>query len=145
MARQSKYIIIVGCGRLGGALANALSAAGHELVVIDRRPLAFDKLSSEFSGFKIIGDAAEADVLREAKIERADYVFATTTEDNTNLMVAQVARYIFNVNRVVARVFDPAREALYKEFDIETISPTKLTADAFMQAMDDEIRKPSTS
>ena len=130
---QSHYIIIVGCGRLGGMLANSLSAAGHRLVVIDRKEIAFDKLSVEFSGFRIMGDAVEIETLREAKIEQADYVFATTTLDNINIMIAQIARKIFNVPHVVARVYDPARETLYREFDIETISPTKLAAHAFLE------------
>jgi trk system potassium uptake protein TrkA len=135
MARSS-YIVIIGCGRLGGSLANTLSAAGHRLVVIDHREVAFDKLLVEFSGFKILGDASEINVLRQAHIEQADYLFATTTTDNINLMVAQIAREVFHVPRVVARVYDPAREALYRQFGIDTISPTKLTAAAFLQTLD---------
>ncbi|GAB4518570.1 MAG: hypothetical protein OHK0046_26350 [Anaerolineae bacterium] len=132
---RTHYIIIVGCGRLGGALANHLSANGHQLVVIDRKEASFDKLSTEFSGFRILGDAAEMHILREAQPERADYFFATTTEDNINLMVAQIAKHIFRVPHVVARVFDPARERIYREFGIQTISPTKLSTDAFMQVI----------
>jgi trk system potassium uptake protein TrkA len=133
---QSKYIVIVGCGRLGGALANQLNAYGHAVVIVDRRETAFDKLAVDFSGFKIIGDAIELHVLQEAKTSKADYLFATTTEDSTNLMVAQVARVIFNVPRVVARVFDPLREEVYRDFGIETISPTKLSAQAFLQIVE---------
>lgn len=131
-----KHIVIVGCGRLGGALANHLSSAGHNVVVIDRRDGAFDKLGPDFSGFRLIGDAVEPHTLKEAGIQKADCLFATTTGDNTNLMVAQVAKEVFNVKRVVARVFDPARELLYKEFGIETISPVKLSADAFLGLVD---------
>ncbi len=130
---KSYFIVIVGCGRAGGTLANNLSATGHRVVVIDRREIAFDKLSVEFSGFKIMGDASELNVLRQAKIEQANYLFATTTTDNINLMVAQIARIVFRVPNVVARVYDPAREALYREFGIATISPTKLTASAFLE------------
>lgn len=130
---QSEYIIIVGCGRLGSVLANELSATGHRLVVIDIEEASFDSLSTEFSGYKIIGDAIEVNVLRRANLEEADFLFAMTTQDNVNLMVAQIARKIFHVPHVVARVFDPAREAVYQEFGIDTISPTKLAADAFME------------
>ncbi|MDK3158186.1 TrkA family potassium uptake protein [Anaerolineae bacterium CFX9] len=133
---ESKHIIVVGCGRLGGMLANKLSAEGHQIVVIDSREIAFDKLSIEFSGFKILGDATERNVLLEAKIHQADYLFATTTHDNTNLMVAQVVKTIYNVPRVVARVFDPFREGVYKGFGIETISPTKLAASAFLNVVE---------
>ena len=129
MAR-SDFIVIVGCGRVGSLLANRMSATGHKLVVIDEHEVAFDKLSNEFSGFRIIGDAIEMRVLREARLEQADYLFAVTRNDNINLMVAQMALKVFNVPRVIARVYDPAREALYREFGIETISPTKLTAEA---------------
>lgn len=133
---QSKHIIIVGCGRLGGSLANQLSAAGHRVVIIDRRDGAFDKLSVDFSGFKIPGDATELNILKTAQIERTDILFATTTHDNTNLMVAQVARVMFDVPRVVARVFDPLREEIYRDFGVETISPTKLSADAFLKVLE---------
>ncbi|HRL14069.1 MAG TPA: TrkA family potassium uptake protein [Aggregatilineales bacterium] len=133
---HSKHIIIVGCGRLGGSLANQLSAAGHRVVIIDRRDGAFDKLSVDFSGFKIAGDATELNILKTAQIERADILFATTTHDNTNLMVAQVARAMFDVPRVVARVFDPLREEIYRDFGVETISPTKLSADAFLKVLE---------
>ena len=133
---HSKHIIIVGCGRLGGSLANQLSAAGHRVVIIDRRDGAFDKLSVDFSGFKIAGDATELNILKTAQIERTDILFATTTHDNTNLMVAQVARVMFDVPRVVARVFDPLREEIYRDFGVETISPTKLSADAFLKVLE---------
>jgi trk system potassium uptake protein TrkA len=136
---HSNYIVIVGCGRLGSMLANSLSVQGHSLVVIDQREIAFDKLSADFTGFKILGDASEIAVLREAKAHKADYLFATTTEDNINLMVAQIARTIFNVPNVVARVYCPTREAIYSEFGVQTISPTKLTADAFMALLHPEL------
>lgn len=129
---ESKQIVIVGCGRLGGMLANSLSRAGHQLVVIDRRAAAFDKLTVDFSGFTVLGDAVERHILEQARVGQADYLFATTTEDNINLMVAQVAKVIFNVPRVVARVYDPGREEVYAEFSIDTVSPTRLSSDAFL-------------
>lgn len=132
---KSNFIVIIGCGRLGGLLANMLSRSGHKVVVIDQREIAFDKLSPDFSGFKLIGDAVELHTLQEAQIEKADSLFATTTSDNTNLMVAQVAKVMFNIPRVVARVFDPAREELYRNFGIETISPTKLSTEAFLKVL----------
>ena len=131
MAR-SEYVVIVGCGRLGSILANRLSATGNQIVVVDVREGAFDKLSTEFSGYKVVGNAIEMRVLRDAQVGEADYVFAVTRIDNVNLMVAQIARRVFEVPRVVARVFDPARESIYREFGIETISPVKLTAEVFL-------------
>ena len=130
-----RYIIIVGCGRLGAILANQLSRLGRNVVVIDRDARAFENLSTEFSGFRITGDAAELLTLRQAKIDEADCLLAVTRHDNVNLMVAQVAKTIFQVPKVIARVFDPRREQIYRQFDIETICPTQLSADIFLQAL----------
>lgn len=135
---HSNFIVIVGCGRLGGSLANRLSATGNRLVVIDRKEAAFDKLSTEFSGFRIAGDASELGVLRQAHTDDADFLFATTREDNVNLMVAQIARTVFKVPRVIARVYDPFRENIYSEFGIDTISPIKLSAQAFLDLLVDD-------
>jgi trk system potassium uptake protein TrkA len=129
----AEQIIIVGCGRLGSKLANELSADGHQTVVIDIHRSAFDRLSVDFSGYTVVGDATEVEVLKEAGIEKAKTLFATSSADNVNLMVAQVAYVIFGVPNVVARVYDPKREAVYREFGIETISPTNLSAKVFRQ------------
>ena len=129
---SNMYIVVVGCGRLGSLLASQLSALGASVVVIDQDEASFDNLSSEFSGFQITGDAAELAVLREARTDKADVLLAVTEEDNINLMVAQVAQTVFDVSKVIARVFDPSREEVYREFGIDTISPTKLSADAFL-------------
>jgi trk system potassium uptake protein TrkA len=133
--RSHRYVIIVGCGRLGSILANRLSRQGSSVVVIDRDEAAFDKLSSGFGGFRVTGDAAELEVLRQAKIDKADCLLAATPHDNLNLMVAQVAKTIFGVPKVLARLFDPSREEMYRQFGIETICPTDLSADAFLSAL----------
>ena len=130
-----RYVVIVGCGRLGSILANRLSRLGSSVVVIDRDEAAFDALSSGFSGFRVTGDAAELEVLRQAKIDKADCLLAGTRHDNLNLMVAQVAKTVFAVPKVLARLFDPSREEMYRQFGIETICPTDLSADAFLIAL----------
>lgn len=132
MSSPSYYVVIVGCGRLGGMLANDLSRAGHRLVVIDHRPQAFAKLDSVFSGFKIVGDAVELSVLHDAGLEKADYLLAVTEMDNVNLMIAQVAKKIFKVRHVVARVYDPAREEIFQKMGIDTVSPVRLAAVAIL-------------
>ncbi len=137
VARQ--YVIVVGCGRLGSLLANRLSSLGNSVVVIDRDEAAFEYLSTEFSGFQVTGDAAELAVLRQARIDRASSVAAVTSFDNVNLMVAQVAQAVFGVPQVLARVNDPSREAVYREFGIETICPTSLSAAAFLGALRDSM------
>jgi len=133
--KNSLYIVIVGCGRLGSHLANQLSRVGHSVVVIDKDETTFNELSPGFSGFRIEGDATQMGVLKEAKLMRADVVFATTHEDNVNLMAAQVARKIFNVPHVLARVFDPRREQVYDQLGIETICPTSVASEMFLLAV----------
>lgn len=132
---KSRYIVIAGCGRLGSLLANELSKQGHSVVVIDRQEARFENLTADFSGFQIEGDVVEHEVLRSAKIHLADCFFATTNQDNVNLMAAQVARVVFQVPIVIARVFDPLKEPIYRQLGIPTISPTQLSAQAFLQTI----------
>jgi trk system potassium uptake protein len=133
--KHSLYIVIVGCGRLGSYLANQLSRVGHLVVVIDVNENTFIDLSPDFSGFRVVGDATQIAVLKEAKLKQADVFFATTHEDNVNLMVAQIARKLFNVAHVLARVFDPRREQLYEQLGVETICPTSVAAEMFLLAV----------
>lgn len=133
-----EYIIIVGCGRLGSLLASTLSNQGTSVVVIDNDESTFDSLSLEFSGFQILGDAAELAVLRGAKIDQADCLLAVTGNDNLNLMVAQLAKILFDVPMVLVRLIDPEREAIYQDFGLVTISPTKLAAQAFIQTLEQQ-------
>jgi trk system potassium uptake protein TrkA len=132
---SNQYVIVVGCGRLGALLANQLSSLGSSVVVIDREQAAFENLSTDFSGFRVAGDAAELEVLRQARIDRAQCLLAVTSYDNLNLMVAQIAQAVFGVPKVMARVNNPSREAVYREFGIETICPTTLSAAAFLSAL----------
>jgi trk system potassium uptake protein TrkA len=132
---DQRYIVVVGCGRLGSRLANQLSRDGESVVAIDTADSAFDKLSSDLSGFRLRGNATQMAVLREPRLDKADILIATTREDNVNLMVAQVAREILGVPQVIARLFDPKREAAYARLGIETISPTTLASAAFLRAI----------
>ncbi len=133
--KSSKYIVIVGCGRVGSQLANQLSREGNSVVVIDRNEATFDDLSSDFSGFRVHGDATQLSVLKEAKLSKAHAFVATTHEDNVNLMVAQIARRLFDVPHVMARVFDPKREDIYAQLGIETICPTSVAAGMFLRTI----------
>ena len=131
--RQKFFVIIMGCGRLGSYLANRMSRDGHSVVVIDTQETAFRALSSEFSGFFVEGDATEFAVLKQAKTDKADLVITTTSQDNINLMAAQVAKKLFKVPRVIARVYDPQREEIYRSRGLETICPTSITGDVFLE------------
>lgn len=125
---RDEYIIVVGCGRLGSHLARLLSKARKSVVVIDKNEHAFHRLSDEYSGFTIEADAVEIDTLLRAKIDKADVVVTTTNDDNTNLMIAQIAKTIYKVPKVIARLFEPSRQQVFEELDIDTLCPTILSA-----------------
>ncbi|MDZ4120913.1 MAG: TrkA family potassium uptake protein, partial [Candidatus Cloacimonadaceae bacterium] len=110
---KTKYFVIIGCGRLGSTLANRLSAIGHSIVMIDRNNEAFEMLDTGFSGFKVFGDANEFFILKQAKAEKADVVLAVTSDDNLNIMLAQLCQTIFGVQRVIARISKPGRQKIY--------------------------------
>ena len=132
---KDKYIIIVGCGRLGAHVAKMLTRSNNSLVVIDKDESAFTRLTEEFSGFTIEADAIEQETLEKAKIKQADVVVATTDDDNTNIMIAQVAREIYYVPQVMARIYDPSKSAVYEGKGITTICTTILAAEAFSNAL----------
>ncbi|HAE87140.1 TPA: potassium transporter TrkA [Candidatus Marinimicrobia bacterium] len=133
--KTTRYIIIVGCGRLGSNLANIFSKRGDSVVIIDKNDETFNKLSPDFSGFRINGDVTQMAVLNNAKLEQADVFIATTHDDNVNLMAAQVAKKIFKVSHVLARVFDPKREQVYTRLGVDTICPTTVATEIFVQSV----------
>ncbi len=124
-------MIIVGCGRVGSELAKLLSAEGHDVVVIDKNPTAFDRLGGTFNGLTLVGNGFSLSLLKQAGIEKADAFCAVTNGDNTNLVSAQVAKKIFNVPKVIARVYDPERAHIYKALGLDIISGTILFAAMF--------------
>lgn len=124
--QKSKYIVIFGCGRLGSLIANLASSSGHSVVVVDKNEYAFHRLNSEFSGFTVVGDAAEFETLKECGMEKADMVFAFTNDDSTNFFISMNARYMFNVENVIARVYDPEKIKIFEENGIKTICPAVL-------------------
>ena len=129
-------ILIVGCGRVGSAVAKRALEAGHEVSVLDEDPLSHERLDRDQSstwedagGRFTVGAALEIDGLIEAGIEQADVFLAATRGDNTNLVIAQIAKRRFGVDRVVVRVADPARAAWYAEQGLHTICPTQKAID----------------
>ncbi|WP_069999042.1 potassium channel family protein [Cellulosilyticum sp. I15G10I2] len=125
--KTSDYTIIIGCGRLGASLANDLSDRGGDVLIIDRNKDSFRKLSPSFGGLTLTGDAADIDILHEAQVEKATVVILVTDNDNTNIMIAQMAKKIFKKERVIARLYDPELKCVYYEFGIDTISPAVLS------------------
>jgi len=122
------YIIIVGCGRVGSELAKLLSAEGHNVVVIDKSQSSFDRLGGTFNGITLVGNGFDLELLKNAGIGKANAFCAVTNGDNTNLISAQVAKKIFKVPKVIARVYDPQRAHIYKALGLDIVSGTVLFA-----------------
>ena len=125
-------VVIVGCGRVGAALAEAFDNAGHSVVVMDTTTRAFDRLSDEFKGQAVRGDGTDEDVLRRAGAEGADVFLALTEGDNRNVMAAQVAMEKLSVGKAVAKINDPVRAAAYAELGIATVCRTTMLTDAIL-------------
>ncbi len=121
-------IIIAGCGRVGSELARLLSNEGHDVVIIDKNKKSFDRLGGAFNGITLIGNGFDTELLKQAGIEKADAFCAVTNGDNTNLISAQVAKKIFKVPKVIARVYDPQRAHIYTALGMNVISGTILFA-----------------
>jgi len=120
------YVIIVGCGRVGAELAKLLSGEGHDVVVIDKSRESFNRLGDSFNGLTMVGNGFDLALLRQVGIEKADAFCAVANGDNTNLISAQVAKKIFRVPKVFARIYDPQRAHIYAALGLDIISGTML-------------------
>lgn len=132
------HVIIGGCGRVGADLADRLSAAGHDVVVVDRRDAAFDRIGSGFNGDTVHGDITDRDVLVRAGIERADALVAVTDLDNANLMAVELAKELYGVTSTVARLFNPQREDSYRKMGVHYVCGTRLVAKSIMNELHTE-------
>ncbi|MDD7363452.1 MAG: NAD-binding protein [Peptoniphilus sp.] len=126
--KSDDYTIIIGCGRLGSNLAQSLSDQNKKVVILDQSKSSFDKLSPNFGGLTVVANGTDLDKLAEIHMEEASAVVVVTDSDNTNIMIAQIARDLFHVERVLARLYDPEREMVYKNLFIKTICPSSLSA-----------------
>lgn len=124
------HVIIIGCGKVGSKFANVLSEEGHDVVIVDNDREAFKLLKPDFNGITVVGVPIDLDVLKQAGIETADALAAVTPDDSINIMVSQIAKEIFKVPKVIARIYNPAREQVFHQFGLSTICPTNLTVDA---------------
>jgi|SRR5438270_459930 len=136
------FVLIVGAGRVGSAVAKRTLAAGHEVSVLDEDPLSHERLDEgqsttweDAGGLYTVGTALEVDALVAAGVEKADVFIASTDGDNTNLTIAQIAQRRFGVSKVIARVMDPARATWYGEQGLHTISPTQHAIEMFATAL----------
>lgn len=129
------HVVIVGCGRVGSTLARQLTGDGHTVSVVDRRSGAFERLGADFSGQTFTGIGFDRDLLIRAGIERAGALAAVTNGDNSNILVARVARENFGVERVVARIYDPRRAAIYQRLGIATVAPSLWTSERVLRRL----------
>jgi trk system potassium uptake protein TrkA len=122
------HVIVVGCGRVGSTAANELVERGHDVVVIDRHREAFRRLGSRFTGTTMTGVGFDRNVLARAGITDRGAVMAVTSGDNSNILIARVARETFGVERVVARIYDPKRAVIYERLGIPTVASVSWTS-----------------
>lgn len=129
-------VVIMGCGRVGAALAGMLANDGHEVMVLDIRADAFRRLPLDFKGKRHTGNGIDQDVLARIGVGEADAFIAVTQGDNRNVMATQIAKHIFGVERALCRIYDPIREEMYKQLGLETISPTIVGAKLLKETLD---------
>ncbi len=127
-------IVILGCGRVGAAFASKMDREGHAVTVIDGSSEAFNRLDIGFQGETIVGNGVDEDILKRAGIETADAFAAVTNIDNRNIMASQIARYIFQVKKVLCRIYDPARGDTYRDQGMVIFSSTSVIAQMFFEA-----------
>lgn len=128
-------VVIVGCGRVGARIATTLDEQGHDVSIVDLQTAAFRRLHADFAGRAVTGTGIDEDVLRSAGITEADAFIAVTNGDNRNLMAAQVAKEMFGVERVAARVYDPVRAETFSRMGVETICSTIVMSDLFVDTV----------
>lgn len=126
----------MGSGRVGAQLAEMLDAEGHQVTVLDNNAASLRRLSADFKGTALFGNGLDQEVLKRAGIEEADAFVVVTQGDNRNVMAAQIAKHIFNVPRVICRIYDPLRQEIYQTLGLEAISPTTVFANLLKEKLD---------
>jgi trk system potassium uptake protein len=127
------HVVIMGCGRVGSALARSLEDREHTVSVIDSNPDAFRRLGPSFNGTKVTGIGFDQDVLARAGVEKADAFAAVSSGDNSNIIAARVARETFGIQQVVARIYDTGRAEVYQRLGITTVATVRWTADQVLR------------
>jgi trk system potassium uptake protein len=129
------HVVIMGCGRVGSTLALSLEQQGHSVAIIDQDPSAFRRLGTGFNGRRVEGFGFDRRTLAEADISSAYAFAAVSSGDNSNIIAARVARETFDVDNVVARIYDPGRAEIYQRLGIPTVATVKWTADQVLQRL----------
>ncbi len=122
-------VLIIGGGLLGRKTAQTLDKLGHGVMLVDESAENLSQLSPEFGGVTFVGFPMDLNVLRQAGIESCDAVAVTTSDDNLNIAVGQIAKKYFKVERVAARISDPAREDIFDGAGLLTVCPTNMAGE----------------
>ncbi len=128
-------VVILGCGRVGAELAMMLERANHTVSIIDSSSESFLRIDPHFKGQKIVGNGVDEEVLKRAGLETADAFAAVTNGDNRNIMASQIAKEIFQVPKVVCRIYDPIRQSTYRTLGLDAFSPTIIGAEVLFNAL----------
>jgi trk system potassium uptake protein TrkA len=129
------HVVVVGCGRVGSELAGTLEKDGHTVAIVDKNPSAFRRLPRGFGGRTVVGFGFDRDHLMEAGIDRAGALAAVTNGDNSNILTARIARENFGIERVVARIYDPRRAAIYQRLGIPTVATVTWATDQVLRRL----------
>lgn len=127
--------IIVGCGRIGTGLSQALHKQGHAIILIDKDPATVERMDKYFRERTILGSAFDRDVLRRSGIETVDGLAAVTNSDEVNVILARLARLFFHVPKVVARLVDPRKTDIYHRLAIQTVAPVYWAINLFVELL----------
>lgn len=127
------HVVVVGCGRVGSGLARELTAQGHSVAVIDRNEKSFRRLPEDFAGITVTGIGFDREVLAKAGIDRADALACVTNGDNSNIVIARVAKETYEIKHVVARIYDPRRAEIYQKLGIPTVATSSWTVAQVMR------------
>jgi trk system potassium uptake protein TrkA len=127
--------IVIGCGRVGSAVALQLDSEGWDVVAVDEKEEALSRLGENWRGGFVRGHGMDTNVLRQAGIEEADAMVVSTNGDNTNIVIGQVAQKRFDIRCVVVRVLDPARAAFFNERGLRTVCPTQTAISVLTEAV----------
>jgi len=129
------HVVVIGCGRVGSELAGALQQAGHTVAIVDKNARAFRRLPPDFDGTTVVGFGFDRDHLAAAGIERAGAFASVTNGDNSNILCARIARETYNIDHVVARIYDPRRALIYQRLGIPTVATVAWTTDQVLRRL----------
>ncbi|HVI17439.1 MAG TPA: TrkA family potassium uptake protein, partial [Gaiellales bacterium] len=129
------HVVVMGCGRVGSAIARRLEEIGHSVAVIDQDPEAFRRLGPDFAGRQVTGLGFDRQTLLDAGIDSAGAFAAVSSGDNSNIISARIARETFGVQHVIARIYDPARAEVYERLGIPTVATVSWTTDQILRRL----------